>query len=323
MRWTAYALLTLITVPTATNGQILRVAEMSVRDLSALDRDQTVVIVPGGILEEHGPYLPSFNDGYMSGWVAERTAEAILAERGGTVLMFPTIPLGVGSPEDFAGVAPYSGSYTIRPETLRAVYMDLSSAIGRDGFRTIFVINGHGSPSHNWALLEASEYFADRFGGTMVPLMSLVNSGSDAAPSVFTQAEAEENGVDVHAGATETSRTLFLHPELVHDDVDSAAPHTARSLDALVDVAESPTWTGYFGSPRVASPQAGAQLVAHRTGQVTELALRILDGFDWRGLPTSGDRDNLNPSFQTLDQNLLARSGQERLAQEAWIDARQ
>ena len=88
--------------------------------------------MPGGILEEHGPYLPSFNDGYLSAWLADRTAEAIIAKRGGTVLMFPAIPLGAGVPGDFAGLAPLSGSYTVRPETLRAVYMDLASALGEE-----------------------------------------------------------------------------------------------------------------------------------------------------------------------------------------------
>ncbi len=110
--------------PVTVFAQILKVAELSVRDLENLDRDETIVIMPGGILEEHGPYLPSFNDGYLNAWLADRTAEAIIAERGGTVLMFPTIPLGAGIPEDFGGLSPFSGSYTVRPDTLRAVYMD-------------------------------------------------------------------------------------------------------------------------------------------------------------------------------------------------------
>lgn len=308
--------------PAALPGQVFRVSEMSVRDIAQLDRDRTVVIIPGGVLEEHGPYIPAFTDGYMSGWVADRLAEAILEERGGTVLMFPMVPLGVGSPEDFGGLVPFSGSYTVRPETLRSVYMDLASAIGSDGFRTVFIVNEHGSPSHNWALLEAGEYFAHRFNGTMVPLMSLVYPDFGDPPTVWTSAEGAENGVDVHAGATETSRTLFLRPGLVHADVRQATPFTAASAAALVGIAESPGWLGYFGSPRVATASAGARLVAYRTAQVTELALAILEGFDWRSLSTRGDRGALNSSFQTLDNNLLARSEQERAAQEQWLAGR-
>lgn len=236
--------------------------------------------------------------------------------------MFPLIPLGAGSPEDFGGLAPFSGSYTVRPETLRAVYMDLAAALGHDGFRTVFVINRHGAPSHNWALLEASEYFNERFGGTMVPLTSLQYSPDRRTPSAFTAEATAENGIEIHAGAGETSQTLFLQPHLVHDDHREAEPLTVVDVEALVDLAQANGWPGYFGSPRVASPQAGALLVAERTADIAELALRILNGFDWRALPTRGDLDNLNSSFEALEANLRARSEQERLAQEAWLDGR-
>ena len=284
-------------------AEILTVSEMSVRDLERLDRDATVVIIPGGIFEEHGPYLPSFTDGYFNQWLADRTAEAILAERGGTVLKFPMIPLGVGSPEDFGGLAPFSGSYTIRPETLRAVYMELASALGRDGFRTIFVFNSHGSPSHNWALLEAADYFNDQYDGTMVVLTSLVYETPNR-PQPLSQAELAESGADVHAGANETSRMLFLHPNLVHDDFENAMPFTADSIDALTQVAATPGWPGYFGSPRLANAAAGAREVQYQTDRIITLALQILDGFDWTSLPTRGDLENLPASFDTLDRNL-------------------
>jgi creatinine amidohydrolase/Fe(II)-dependent formamide hydrolase-like protein len=312
----------LFAAPVNAVGQILQVAELSVRDLEQLDREQTVVILPGGILEQHGPYLPSFTDGYLNEWLATRTGEAILAARGGTVLMFPTIPLGVGSPEDFGGLSPFSGSYTVRPETLRAVYMDLASALGQDGFRTVFVLNRHGAPSHNLALLDAADYFNDRFDGTMVVLTSLLYEGTIEPASFLDPKERIENGVDVHAGAGETSQTLFLQPRLVHDDYRLAMPLTADSAQALTGIAESTGWPGYFGSPRLATPNAGAQVVEYRTKQVVELALRILDGFDWRALPTRADQNAMDSSFRTLDDNNRARSEEERRRQEEWIAAR-
>lgn len=312
----------LFAAPVNAVGQILQVAELSARDLEQLDRKQTVVILPGGILEQHGPYLPSFTDGYLNEWLAARTAEAILAARGGTVLMFPTIPLGVGSPEDFGGLSPFSGSYTVRPETLRAVYMDLASALGQDGFRTVFVLNRHGAPSHNLALLDAADYFNDRFDGTMVVLTSLLYEGTIEPASFLDPKERIENGVDVHAGAGETSQTLFLQPRLVHDDYRLAMPLTADSAQALTGIAESTGWPGYFGSPRLATPKAGAQVVEYRTKQVVELALRILDGFDWRALPTRADQNAMDSSFRAADDNNRARSEEERRRQEEWIAAR-
>ena len=279
----------LLLITPATFGQILNVADLSVRDIRELERDDTVVILQGGILEEHGPYLPSFTDGYMNTYLAKETAEAILSNHGGAVLMFPMIPLGAGLPEDNAGKSPFSGSYTVRPETLRAVYMDLASAVGQDGFRTIFVINKHGAPAHNRALLEAADYFNGRFDRSMVVLTSLVFESPPDPPQIFDSEEQKENGYSVHSGAEETSQTLFLRPGLVHDDYRDATPDTADSPDDLAKVAKMPDWPGYFGAPRLADAETGAQLVKYRTDRIVDLALRVLDGFDWRQLSTRAD----------------------------------
>lgn len=50
--------------------------------------------MPGGVLEQHGPYLPAFTDGLMNEWWIERVGEA-LAREGWTVV-FPMLPLGDG-----------------------------------------------------------------------------------------------------------------------------------------------------------------------------------------------------------------------------------
>jgi hypothetical protein len=36
-----------------------RLAELNIDQIRTLDRQRTVILLPGGILEEHGPYLPS------------------------------------------------------------------------------------------------------------------------------------------------------------------------------------------------------------------------------------------------------------------------
>ena len=300
-------------------AQILSVSELSSSDLQELDRDRTVVMITGGIFEQHGPHLPTFTDGYLNEWVARRTAEAIVAERELKVLMFPTIPLGAGSPEDFGGLSPLSGSYALRPETLRAVYMDLAGALGQDGFRTVFVVNRHGAPAHNQALLDAAEYFEHRFGGTMAVLTSLIHEDGMRVPDHLSPEQSSENGVDVHAGEEESSQVLFLRPDLVHDDLFNAAAFTAVSAEDLTKTAKDANWKGYFGSPRLATPSAGALIVNFRTRQTIDLALRILDGLDWRSLRTRADRTGMNASFKTADDNNRRRAEKERAIQEEWL----
>ena len=48
------------------HARVYEVAAMNTAQLAALDKSKTVVILPGGIFEEHGPYLPSNTDGYVS-----------------------------------------------------------------------------------------------------------------------------------------------------------------------------------------------------------------------------------------------------------------
>jgi creatinine amidohydrolase/Fe(II)-dependent formamide hydrolase-like protein len=79
-------------------AQIYNVKEMNTEQIKAIDREKTAVILPEGILEEHGPYLPSFTDGYTAERRTEDLANAIVEKPGWKVLIFPLIPLGSDEP---------------------------------------------------------------------------------------------------------------------------------------------------------------------------------------------------------------------------------
>ena len=52
-------------------AQVYRLAELNIDQIRMLDRQRTVILLPGGVLEEHGPYLPSFTDGYRNEHLTE------------------------------------------------------------------------------------------------------------------------------------------------------------------------------------------------------------------------------------------------------------
>src|SRR5215472_14558757 len=108
-------------------GQIYKLAEMNTRQIRSLDLQKTVVLIPGGILEEHGPYLPSYTDGYADEAYARELANAIVTRPGWTVVMFPQIPLGNDPANTIGRKTVFAGSYPVRMATLRAVYMDLAN----------------------------------------------------------------------------------------------------------------------------------------------------------------------------------------------------
>jgi creatinine amidohydrolase len=60
----AVGLLLWTTAPAA--AEVLRVTDLTTAQIRALDRTKTLVVLSGGMLEEHGPYLPAYTDGVLS-----------------------------------------------------------------------------------------------------------------------------------------------------------------------------------------------------------------------------------------------------------------
>jgi creatinine amidohydrolase len=155
------------------NAQIYRVAQMNTEQIRALDKQKTVVILTGGILEQHGPHLPSFTDGYSNEWLAQKLAEEIVQRPGMSVLLFPTIPLGHEGANEIGATHVFPGTYSVRRSTLRSIFMDLATELGEQNFRWIFIFHGHGAPFHNLMLDQAGDYFRETYGGRMVHIRGL------------------------------------------------------------------------------------------------------------------------------------------------------
>ena len=155
------AICLLLILPGIGMAQILDVRDLNVNDIRALDRQRTAVILQGGILEEHGPYLPVYSDGWVNEYLTRQLAEALVARPGWKVVIFPVIPLGSGGANELGLKHSYPGTFAIRPATLRALYMDLADELGQQGFRWVFLIDIHGAPSHNRALFDACDYYRD------------------------------------------------------------------------------------------------------------------------------------------------------------------
>jgi creatinine amidohydrolase/Fe(II)-dependent formamide hydrolase-like protein len=128
-------------VPGVSWSQVLDVGRLNTRQIAALDRTHTVVLLVGGILEEHGPYLPIQSDAYQSEFVASRIEAAVVAMPGWTVLRFPSIPLGAFGANEIGGHFAFPGTFTVRSDTLRAVFMDLVDGIGASGFKMVVLVN--------------------------------------------------------------------------------------------------------------------------------------------------------------------------------------
>ncbi len=305
--------------PQTGSSQVRQLAELTTIEYKSLDRDRTAVLMPIGIIEEHGPYLPLLNDSYLSEWLVSRIADAIVAQEGWTVVIMPSLPIGVGAPEDFGPRPRTFGSLPLRPATKRAILMDLVSGLGDAGFKWIFAVDLHGPFVNKRMTDHASQYFEDVYGGTMVNLGGVVHPDPPATEKPLTEAETEEDGLAVHAGLGETSWMLYVRPDLVDSGHREARAVTADSWDDYETLPNAKDWPGYFGSPRLARADIGADQMEVMSRNASDLALRIIAGLDTNTLEHVADGQN--PAILRLEKIIADRASELEKQQNEWLQA--
>jgi creatinine amidohydrolase/Fe(II)-dependent formamide hydrolase-like protein len=169
------------------------------------------------------------------------------------------IPLGAGSASEIGNRFAFPGDCTVLPITLRAIFMDLGDQLGKQGFRWVIVVHGHGDPKHNLMLDEAGDYFHDIYGGEMVNLFGYLWAMD--LKDFRTAEQKMQDGQPEHATMSETSWILALRPELVSPDYKTAKPRAGKSIQELAEVASQKDWPGYFLAPALATKRLGRAIL--------------------------------------------------------------
>lgn len=208
------------------------------------------VLVPVGSTEQHGPHLPLDTDTEIAVAVAEAAAKA-LRRRRLSVVVAPAIAYGSsGEHQDFAGTV------SIGTPVLRAVIVELVRSMSTWAGRVVLV-NGHGG---NLSALRQA-------------VKLLTSEGHDVA-----WVPCATEGVDLHAGRTETSLMLHLKPWEVR--LDRAEPGNTGSLEELLPLmidsgVKAVAPNGVLGDPRGASADEGRELLDRMAWFVTRDVLRL------------------------------------------------
>ena len=111
-------------------------AEMTWPEYEARVRD-SVVILPVGSTEQHGPHLPLGADAIQVAEVARQVGERLGA------IVAPTIPYGYRSAPRSGGGEIFSGTTSLTGQALTLVVRDILTALVRHGARKIVVLDGH------------------------------------------------------------------------------------------------------------------------------------------------------------------------------------
>jgi creatinine amidohydrolase len=225
-------------------------------DIAKLAERDAIVIVPIGSTEQHGPHLPTQVDSRLVTEVAHRAARLMCATR--PTLVTPTIPFGMSEHH-----MSLNGTITLDYATMAGVLNCVSHSILRDGFRRIFILNGHGGNTDGIYTF-ISEFTVRHH----VPLAG--GTYWNIAQAEIAQI-LEKQKVLLHACEAETSMMLALAPELIdRDGLSQVRGDLVPGLSAIPGVnagvyrwrqLASRSLSGVIGEVGAASPEKGERLL--------------------------------------------------------------
>lgn len=247
---------------------------------------RALVILPVGVVEEHGAHLPLGLDSFAAEIYAEAAAPH-LEEKGYDVVIAPTISYGVAR-----AAIDFPGTLSLEPETLRALVVDIGRSLARHGLDRLVILNGHRDLSHMKALEEARELLLKEkiaqvlcVGFTSDPDLTAA-CYREGIPELSRSVRPDREG---HGGEWETSLALHAFPDLVKDDVvQTLEPNFDYDVEAFrgetQDYGSLSNGRGYFGSPQSGSAETGKKIVAIRGRNIAQVILNAW-GRQTKGAP--------------------------------------
>lgn len=205
------------------------------------------VVLPLGSLEQHGPHLPIGSDTLVAKAVAQRVVTVLNDSAEDHRAWWVGPDVGIGASGEHQG---FPGTLSIGTEALTAVLVEIARSAASQGWRLV-VVNGHGGNLD--ALAAAGKTWREEgLDAVWVPCVP-APPGQDSDNTPLH---------DAHAGHTETSLLLHLHPSLV--DMTLAIPGETSPLSQILPALQkegvrtvSPS--GVLGDPTTATATWGEQ----------------------------------------------------------------
>lgn len=225
-------------------------------------RKNALIIIPVGMIEQHGPHLPVSTDNIIANGIARLIADSI-ADRIPTLVM-PCVFTGYHG----KNLMDWPGSARVMPESLYHYVYDICESLCQGGFKKIMFINAHGQ---NPAILEmVCRIIADNYGVTPILTYAMGMIGKEGA-SIRTSSQGGAGG---HACEVETSLILALAPELVDMSVapDSTCQYRTAFHPGDMFPEQSPTAKVYWSSFELQRTKTGvlgnAQVATREKGRL-------------------------------------------------------
>ena len=263
---------------------MLELAKIPFPEVARLaESGKALVILPVGVVEEHGAHLPLGMDSFAAEAYAVSAAPH-LEEAGYEIAVVPTINYGVAR-----AAIDFPGTLSLEPETLRSMVVEIGRSLARHGLSRLVILNGHRDKYHMKALEDAKNTLAEE-KGSQVLCVGFAHEDEitaacyrDGVKQFYKSPQPDREG---HGGESETSVALHSFPEMVNRDIIKTLD---ANFDYDVEAFRNETkdyWSissgrGYFGWPQAASAETGKQLVTVRGRNIANVILR-----EW-GFPQS------------------------------------
>lgn len=248
-------------------------AHLTSPEIAALDKEEGVVVLPIGSVEQHGAHLPVLTDTL----IATHTLDATLTALPDDVKVWALPPMNYGKSNEHIN---YPGTITLAAETLMAVLHDIGASLARAGFRRLAFLNGHGG---NMPLLN----MVARDIRVATGLMCFNIHGFQLNDLPFDVSEKEQR-YGLHGGELETSLILATNPEMVRMEHAVATfsdfPETDTPLFFFGPVnaawlADDWSDSGIYGDATLGTAEKGEAILAESVKNLVKI-FTILSTFE-------------------------------------------
>ena len=230
-------------------------AYLNWKQVEALQKDSTLLVLPTAAIEQHGHHLPLATDTLINNLLLGKA----LAKLSPDLPVYALPPVCYGKSNEHLG---FPGTLSVSASTFMAVIRDLGASLAASGFRKLVLYNTHGGNSPLVDVM-ARDLRAE-FG-----LRTFALYGS--AGVSFEGLSEQERAYGFHAGEIETAFLLSAVPDLVDttaytvnyiaqvDKPELLRPENAPATFAWLtrDIAAS----GVMGDPRPATAENGARWI--------------------------------------------------------------
>jgi creatinine amidohydrolase len=226
-------------------------AYLTWKQVDALPRESTLLVLPTAAIEQHGHHLPLATDTLINNLLLGHA----LAKLPANLPVYALPPVHYGKSNEHIG---FAGTLSVSATTLMAVLRDLGASLASAKFQKLVLYNTHGG---NASLIDVmARDLRAEFG---LRTFALHGSGGVA----FEGLSEQERAYGFHAGEVETALLLAALPQLVDRSAytvnyiaDAAKPELLRPENAPAtfawltrDIAAS----GVMGDPRPATAENG------------------------------------------------------------------